>query len=124
MEFDRNKVLIVDDEQALRRGLARCISSAGFDTVEAADGHEALRMVHEHRPGLVVLDVMMRGLSGLDVCRILRDDRNTSGIRIIFLSARGQTREQEEGLEAGGDHYITKPFDYRELIGKIRELLA
>jgi len=122
MSLDRNKVLIVDDERAIRTGLAKCVKARGFEPLEAADGNEALRKVAQHRPGLIILDVMMCGLSGLEVCRILRNDPRNNGIRIIILSAKGQVREREEGLEAGGDRYITKPFDYRELIRTIEDL--
>src|SRR3970282_820190 len=115
MDLDKNKILIVDDEKAIRLGLAKCVRKAGYDPVEAADGSEALRLVEEHCPGLVVLDVMMRGLSGLEVCRILRQNPRTRPIKVVFLSARGQLKERTEGLEAGGDFYMTKPFEYREL---------
>jgi two-component system phosphate regulon response regulator PhoB len=124
MELNPNKILIVDDEKALRMGLAMCLRSAGFEPVEAADGKEALRMVVEHRPALVILDVMMDGVSGLEVCRILRENRATRAIKVLFLSAKGQLKEQDEGMEAGGDYYMTKPFEYRELIKIIRKLLG
>jgi two-component system, OmpR family, phosphate regulon response regulator PhoB len=123
MEFNRKKVLIVDDERTLRLGLARCVERAGLEPVTAADGYEALGMIAEHRPALVVLDVMMHGLSGLEVCRTLKTNPDTRNIKIVFLSAKGQQKEKAEGFEAGGDYYITKPFDYRELLRIIRELL-
>ena len=123
MELNLNKVLIVDDEKALRMGLSMCLSNVGFEPVEAANGKEALRMVVEHRPALVILDVMMDGLSGLEVCRILRNNPATRTIKVLFLSAKGQLKEQNEGMEAGCDYYMTKPFEYRELIKIIRKLL-
>ena len=123
MKLNRNKVLIVDDEKALRLGLSHCIGNAGFETVVAADGNEALQLVEEHRPALVILDVMMNGLSGLEVCRILRNNPETRGMKIVFLSAKGQMKEQEEGLKAGGDYYLTKPFSYRELLKIIENFL-
>ena len=122
MQLDRSKVLIVDDEKPLRLGLAKCMKIGGFQPLEAADGNEALRLVVEHRPGVIILDVMMHGLSGLEVCRVLREDPQNGGMKIIILSARGQTKEKEEGLEAGGDYYITKPFDYRELMKIVKHL--
>jgi len=124
MELTTNKILIVEDEKALRMGLAMCLSNAGFEPVEAADGKEALRMIVEHRPALLVLDVMMDGLSGLEVCRTLRKNPETRAIKVLFLSAKGQVKEQNEGIEAGGDYYMTKPFEYRKLIEVIRTLLA
>ena len=123
MKFDPNKILIVDDEKALRMGLSVCLRNAGFEPVEAADGNEALRMVVEHRPALLILDVMMEGMSGLEVCRILRKNSETRKIKILFLSAKGQIKEQDEGMEAGGDYYMTKPFEYRKLIKIIRKLI-
>lgn len=123
MDLNQNKVLIVDDEKAIRLGLFHCVKNAGFEPVAAADGKEALRLIDEHRPALVILDVMMNGLSGLEVCRILRSNPKTKGMKIVFLSAKGQMKEQEQGLEAGGDYYITKPFDYRELIEIIKNFL-
>ncbi|MBT4400426.1 MAG: response regulator [Candidatus Latescibacteria bacterium] len=123
MVLDNNKILIVDDEKALRFGLSRCIKAAGFETLEAADGNEAMCLVSEHGPGLIILDVMMRGMSGLEVCRLLRKDPQVEEIKIIILSAKGQIKEREEGLDAGADYYITKPFDYRELIKTIKQSL-
>ena len=119
----QHKILIVDDEKMLRLGLARCIEAAGFSAATAEDGLEALQLVEQERPDLIVLDVMMRGMNGLEVCRVLRSDPATRNIKIVFLSARGQEREKAEGLDAGGDFYITKPFDYRDLIKVVTQLL-
>lgn len=124
MELDLNKILIVDDEKALRMGLSMCLRNVGLEPVEAADGNEALRMVVEHRPALVVLDVMMDGMSGLEVCRILRKNPATRAIKILFLSAKGQLKEQNAGMEAGGDYYITKPFEYKKLLKIIKGFLG
>ena len=123
MVVDKHKILIVDNENALRVGLSRCAESAGFEPLEAADGSEALRIVDEHKPDLILLDVMMNGMSGLEVCRLVRKNPEMEKVKIIILSAKGQLKEQEEGLDAGADRYITKPFDYRELIDTIKELL-
>jgi len=117
-------VLIIDDENDLRSALTKCIRKAGFDTIEAANGDEALHFIEERQPDLILVDVMMPGISGIEVCRILRNDPKTSGIKIIMLSARGQIKEQEEGLNAGADRYITKPFDYVELMRVVEELLS
>ncbi|GAJ12944.1 unnamed protein product [marine sediment metagenome] len=124
MGLNSNKILIVDDEKAIRLGLSKCVKASGFETLEACDGYEALRLAVEHQPGLIILDVMMHGLSGLEVCRQLKKDPYTKDIKIIMLSARGQLREREEGLEAGADKYVTKPFNYRELIKNINQLLG
>ena len=124
MEPDKSKILIVDDEKSLRLGLITIVKSIGYEPLEAENGNEALSQVEQHRPALIILDVMMKGLSGLDVCRTLKRDPETSAIKIIMLSARGQIREKEEGLKAGADRYITKPFDYKELIKTIKELFG
>ena len=100
------------------------MKNAGFETLEATDGNEALRIVKDHHPALIILDVMMSGLSGLDVCRKLRKDKKTRDIKIIMLSAKGQERERELGLKTGADRYITKPFDYKGLIKTIGELIG
>ena len=123
MILNQNKILIVDDEKALRIGLAHCVKNAGFEPVVAANGEEALQLVEKHWPAMVILDVMMNGISGLEVCRILRKKPDANKIKIVFLSAKGQLKEQAEGLEAGADYYITKPFSYKELIGIIKDLL-
>ncbi|MBN2289132.1 MAG: response regulator [Candidatus Glassbacteria bacterium] len=123
MELDPKKILIVDDEKSIRQGLFCCIKAAGLEPLTAENGKEALAMIHEYRPALIVLDVMMYGLSGLEICRILRNNPRTRKIKIVFLSAKGQLKEQAEGIEAGGDYYMTKPFDYRELIKIIKDLL-
>lgn len=123
MEPDKNKILIVDDDKPLRRGLAMILKSIGYEPLEAENGKEALKQVEEHHPALIILDVMMKGISGLEVCRILKTDTDTNAIKIIILSARGQIIEKEEGLKAGADEYVTKPFDYKELIKKIKQLM-
>jgi len=115
-------VLIVDDEKSYREAIADCVRNAGYDTLEASNGSEALLLADEAQPSLIILDVMMPDLSGLDVCRLLREKSDTRDIPVIMLSARGQIKEKEEGLAAGADRYITKPFDYDDLILTIDEL--
>ncbi len=116
-------VLIADDEEPIRVALTECVRSAGFIPITASDGRETLRLARLHRPSVVVLDVMMPEISGLEVCRKLRDDTSTHDIGIIILSARGQEKERREGLRAGADRYIIKPFSYEEVMGAIRELM-
>ena len=123
MKPDKVKILIVDDEKPLRMGLVKIVESIGYEPFEADNGEKALKQVEEHHPALIILDVMMKGISGLEVCRKLKDDPDTRSIKIIMLSARGQIREKEEGLKAGADEYITKPFDYKELIKTIKLLM-
>lgn len=117
------RILVVDDEEILRKGICRCVESAGFSTIEAGNGETALELVHREMPSLVILDVMMEGISGLEVCRRIRENENTKNLKVLFLSARGQLKEQIKGIEAGGDYYMTKPFNYKELIKVIHDLL-
>ena len=117
------KILVVDDEKILRMGICRCVESAGFSTIEASNGESALELLSSEMPALVILDVMMEGLSGLEVCQRIRENENTKNLKVLFLSARGQLKEQIKGMEAGGDYYMTKPFNYKELIKVIHELL-
>jgi DNA-binding response OmpR family regulator len=119
-----DKILLVDDEKAIRLALTECLKTAGFETLEASEGGKALKIARNQRPALIILDVMMPDVSGLEVCRTLKKDPGTRGIKIIMLSARGQEKEKEEGLQAGADRYITKPFSYEELMREIEELLA
>lgn len=119
-----NKILIVDDEAPFRTALKGCIEHAGYTTIEASGGKEALQMIKEHHPELIILDVMMPDISGLEVCRRIRNDRETSGLKVIILSAKGQDKEKEEGIIAGADRYITKPFNYQNLLNTIEELMS
>lgn len=123
-EPEQKKILIVDDDKTIRMALTDCFRKVGFDTLEAADGNEALHVVETQQPEVIILDVMMPGMSGIEVCRKLRDNPKTKRIKIIMLSARGQEKEKEEGLKAGADRYVTKPFDYEELMSIVEKLLG
>jgi DNA-binding response OmpR family regulator len=113
-------ILVVDDEPTLRDTLAEALDADGFRVVTAADGSEALLRFREHRPDLVVLDLMLPELSGVEVCRILRRE---SGVPIIMLTAKSSEIDKVLGLELGADDYVTKPFSLRELTARIRALL-
>jgi len=113
-------ILVVDDEPTLRETLAEALEADGFQVVTAADGREALARFREHRPDLVVLDLMLPELSGIEVCRIVRQE---SGVPILMLTAKGSEVDKVVGLELGADDYVTKPFSLRELTARIRALL-
>ncbi|HSW41815.1 MAG TPA: response regulator transcription factor [Patescibacteria group bacterium] len=113
-------ILIVDDEPTLRETLAEVLDADGFRVVTAADGREALARFREHRPDLVVLDLMLPELSGIEVCRIIRQE---SGIPILMLTAKSSELDKVLGLELGADDYVTKPFSLRELLARVRALL-
>ena len=113
-------MLVVDDEPTIREVVCRYLERDGFQTIEAADGESALTAVAEHAPALVVLDVMLPGLDGLEVCRRVRAD---SRVPIILLTARGEETDRIVGLELGADDYVTKPFSPRELAVRVRTVL-
>ena len=113
-------ILVVDDEPTLRETLAEALDADGFRVVTAADGREALVRFREHRPELVVLDLMLPELSGIEVCRIIRQE---SDVPILMLTAKSSEVDKIVGLELGADDYVTKPFSLRELSARIRALL-
>jgi two-component system alkaline phosphatase synthesis response regulator PhoP len=115
------KILIVEDDPNIAIGLEDNLKMEGFALVLARDGQEALQKVKEDRPDLIVLDIMLPKLSGLDVCRQLK--RQGSATPIIILSALGQEADKVMGLELGADDYVTKPFSPRELIVRIKAVL-
>ena len=113
-------ILVVDDEPTLRETLAEALDADGFRVLTAADGREALSRFREHQPDLVVLDLMLPELSGIEVCRIIRAE---SGVPIVMLTAKSSEIDKVVGLELGADDYVTKPFSLRELTARIRALL-
>lgn len=114
------RVLVVDDEPAIRRTLQANLSARGYDVTAVATGEEALRQAAARQPDLVILDLMLPGLSGLDVCRALRAD---SSVPILVLSARGEEQTKVQALDLGADDYLTKPFGMDELLARVRALL-
>jgi two-component system phosphate regulon response regulator PhoB len=113
-------VLIVDDEEAILTLLRYNLEKEGFKVMATGDGAEALTMVKERRPDIIVLDWMLPGLSGVEVCERLRANDDTKGIPIIMLSARGEEGDRIRGLDAGADDYMVKPFSPNELAARIR----
>jgi len=113
-------ILVVDDEPTLRETLAEALEVDGYRVITAADGREALERFRALRPDLVVLDLMLPELSGIEVCRILRRE---SGVPILMLTAKSSEIDKVLGLELGADDYVTKPFSLRELTARIRALL-
>jgi len=113
-------ILVVDDEPTLRETLADGLEAEGFTVVTAADGREALTQFRASRPDLIVLDLMLPELSGVEVCRIVRAE---SPVPILMLTAKDSEVDKVVGLELGADDYVTKPFSLRELIARIRALL-
>ena len=116
-------VLIVEDEPPLVEVLRYNFQSAGFDTLTTMDGEEAMIMVEEESPDLIVLDWMLPGLSGIEVCRMIRERRKTRATPIIMLTARGEEGDRIRGLDAGADDYVVKPFSPNELVARARAVI-
>jgi two-component system, OmpR family, phosphate regulon response regulator PhoB len=117
-------VLVADDDADIRDLVAFKLEQADLEVVAVGDGLAALAAAREKRPQLAVLDVSMPGISGLDLCRMLRADPDTKDMLIIMLTARVQEQDVEGGFSAGADDYVTKPFSPRELVSRIQALLA
>ena len=118
---ERVRILVVDDDEKIRTALRRGLSYEGYHVTEAATGEEALDKARDQLPALVVLDVMLPGIDGLEVCRRLRaagDD-----LAILMLTARDEVRDRVSGLEGGADDYLVKPFSFEELLARIHALL-
>jgi two-component system, OmpR family, phosphate regulon response regulator PhoB len=117
-------VLVADDDADIRDLVTFKLEQAGLEVIPVEDGQAALEQARTRQPTLAVLDVSMPGLSGIDVCRMLRADPATAGILIIMLTARVQEQDVEGGFSAGADDYVTKPFSPRELVSRIQALLS
>jgi DNA-binding response OmpR family regulator len=118
------KILIADDEPNIVAALEFLLQRNGYEVHIARNGEEALKLVEDCNPDLVLLDVMMPVRSGYEVCTRIRERADWRHIKIIMLSAKGRDAEINKGLSIGADLYVTKPFSTRELTGKIKELLA
>jgi two-component system KDP operon response regulator KdpE len=114
------RILVVDDEPAIRRTLQTNLAARGYEVTAVETGEEALRQVEEIPPDLVLLDLMLPGMSGLDVCGAIRAE---SSVPILVLSARGEERAKVRALDLGADDYVTKPFGMDELLARTRALL-
>lgn len=116
-------VLAVDDDPDVLGTLSRALTREGFDVGRANSGVEALRMLAQRQPDLLILDIIMPGLDGLTLCRRIRSDSQFDDLTILFLTASGQTDDIVAGLDAGGDDYVVKPFEVAELTARVRALV-
>ncbi|MEP2639391.1 phosphate regulon transcriptional regulator PhoB [Roseobacter sp.] len=123
MSADQPRVLVVEDEPAQREVLAYNLEAEGFAVSRAENGEEALMLVEETAPDVIVLDWMMPNLSGIEVCRRLKIKTETRGIPIIMLSARSEEVDRVRGLETGADDYVIKPYSVIELMARVRSQL-
>jgi phosphate regulon transcriptional regulator PhoB len=116
-------ILVVDDEPDIVELVSYNLKKAGFAVSSAADGEEALTIIRASRFDLIVLDLMLPGIHGMELCRILRNNPKTAHIPIIMLTARGEETDKIHGLETGADDYMTKPFSPKELIARVKAVL-
>ncbi len=118
-----DSILVVDDEKDLVDLIAYNLEKNGFTVVKAYDGETALRHVRTRKPRLIILDLMLPGIQGMDVCRRIRNDPEHSALPIIMLTAKGEEIDKILGLEVGADDYMTKPFSVRELLARVHAVL-
>jgi phosphate regulon transcriptional regulator PhoB len=117
------KILVVEDEPDIRKLVQYNLAQERFKVLEAEDGEQALKIVQRDRPHLLILDLMLPGLSGIELCRILRDRTDTARLPILMLTAKAGETDRVLGLEMGADDYLTKPFSPRELVARVRAIL-
>lgn len=118
------KVLIADDEPNIVVSLSFMLKREGYEVLTAPDGPQALETIRAERPALVLLDGSMPGMTGFEVCEAVRADTGIGDTRILMLTAKGRETDMARGMGAGADAYVTKPFSTRELIARIKEMLA
>lgn len=116
----KEKILVVDDERNIVELVKYNLEKEGYEVICAYDGFEAVTLAKQERPDLIILDIMLPGQGGLDVCRLLRKE---SSVPIIMATAKGEEMDKILGLELGGDDYITKPFSPRELVARVKAIL-
>lgn len=121
--MSKEKVLIVDDEEHIVELLKFNLKNSGYKTFSANDGIQAVKIAKEQKPSLILLDLMIPGLDGFDVCKEIKADKDLKKTAIIILTAKGEELDKVLGLELGADDYITKPFSVRELLARIKAVL-
>ncbi len=119
----KQTILVVDDEQDLLDLIEYNLKKEDFDVLKAEDGKEGIQMAREHSPDLILLDIMMPKMDGLEAVEVIRDDEELKHIPVIFLTARGDEKTEVEGLDKGGDDYITKPISTTKLISRIKAVM-
>jgi len=119
----KEKILIVDDEKDIVKMLDYNLKKEGFRTAAAGDGEDAINLANKEHPDLIILDLMLPEIGGLEVCKTLKREANTASIPIIMLTAKTQEADKIVGLEMGADDYVTKPFSPRELIARVKAVL-
>jgi DNA-binding response OmpR family regulator len=124
MGAGKRRVLLADDDPGLRRLIGTTLGTRDFDLLQATDGEEALQMARQQHPELVLLDVNMPELDGFEVCRHIKTEPETAGIKVVMLTARGAEVDWARGSDAGADDYFVKPFSPVQLLNKVYALLG
>ena len=119
----KEQILIVDDDSHILKTLGRRLTSENFQVTTAHSGESALKKIHKLKPNLIILDLIMPGIDGYEVCRRLKKDRRYRDIPIIMFTAKDQPEDRLLGIEARTDGYITKPYEIEELLGEVRRQL-
>jgi DNA-binding response OmpR family regulator len=119
-----DRILIVEDEDNIALALAHVLRREGLDVSRATDGEAGLQAIRDTRPDLVLLDVMLPGMSGYEVCQAVRAEAELADVKILIMTARGNAMERRKGLALGADGFIAKPFDLSRLLERTRALLA
>lgn len=117
------RILVAEDERDIRELIAFTLRFAGFDVLLATNGAEAVEVAEAEKPDLILLDVRMPRMSGYEACRRLKENPQTASLPVVFLSAKGQDSEIQQGLDSGAEEYILKPFAPDELIQQVRDIL-
>ncbi|GAA0441626.1 hypothetical protein Aca07nite_30400 [Actinoplanes capillaceus] len=117
-------VLVADDDADIRDLVTFKLEGLGLETISVEDGETALAAIRERRPAIAILDIAMPGLSGIDVCRMIRADPAIADTLVLLLTARVQEQDVERGFAVGADDYVTKPFSPRELVSRVQTLLS
>ena len=123
MSLKGKNILVIEDDKDIRDLIAFNLKNKGFHSTEAKNGEKGVEKIREKTPDLILLDLMLPGIQGVDVCRIIKSDKNTKNIPIIMVSALGQEEDIITGLETGADDYITKPFSIKILLARIEAVL-
>lgn len=118
------KVLIIEDDPSFLRAISHIVEKEGYNVTSASNGMTGLRMAKEDKPDLLILDVMLPGIDGFEICSQLRNEPQTAKLPIIMLSAKGQDADKTTGLKVGADEYLTKPVDRAVLLEKAKALIA
>ena len=119
----KHKIVVVEDDENIRELISFNLKSANYSVTEAETGEDGIKQVQKTKPDLILLDLMLPEMDGLDVCRQLKSDADTRDIPIIMVTAKGEESDIVTGLELGADDYVTKPFRPKELVARIRNIL-